>query len=227
MRSAVSSALALAEAEAPRAAFTVELGALERALEDADRDRVAVRYVRARRALVSSQPSDALLDAWERIATAWRAPVQIEAVEFRGRVGMIPIRLTGRDHDELFRACESVLSRGPRLYGELSIDGMAIVDRRGALSVRAMCAIAVLNARPRGQSSPEILRGRIGRIPFALRGPADRARALAQRYVPYVVRHMTVRTIAIECSVHEARASFSPAEAVALIERALDRRDPS
>jgi hypothetical protein len=202
-----------------------------------DTSRFEEMYVRTRRMLFARDfegaPSDALLDAWERVAVSYApirraapmpmpqphpVPPQPAVYEFEGRFEQTPVRLTGRTLDELDASCIQFTSAiDTRYVDDVMIGSQSVRNGPSYWDASALCSIAVLNASTRLSYAPVRATGSIEGVPFAVHGTRDAIDRVLRTHVPRLVRTLRVDDVTINGQTYRNGPSFWNAEQIVAI----------
>jgi hypothetical protein len=144
-------------------------------------------------------------------------------LEFRGQFDSVPVRVSGRNANELYRECmDLVASSGLEQARELWIEGRRIVRRDGSFAIDAACAMGVLNAVPAASDrGAPTLTGALDGIPFAIHAANEDAREIVRLYVPIMAAGMRVTRLAVAGEIFLSPEGWTADDIVSWLDRAL------
>jgi hypothetical protein len=227
-----------AQAESPNGRFARVAQRLAQeawqAHQSRDMSRFETIYVRARRTVAVSdghqQPSDALLDAWDRVVAVY-APMRRGAqpprpmpprpmppaqttYRFEGRFEQTPVSLTGRSLEELEAACLQFTSAiDTRYVDDVTIGNQAVRNGPSYWDAPALCSIVSLNATTQLRIAPTVT-GSIEGLPFSITGSREVVERALRTHLPRVVRGMQVDDVTINGRAYRNGPSYWSAEQI-------------
>jgi hypothetical protein len=228
--------------EAPSGQFARAAERLAREAQQAqyanDYSRFEGTYVRMRRLVMrgdrfSPEPSDALLDAWDRVVASYtplrygtpaplppppRPPPAPGADHLEGSFERMPVRLYGRTLEELEASCMQFTSAiDTSAVDDVTIGATRVHNGPSYWDARALCSMVVLNSSSRLYHVSSV-QGSIEGIPFHVGGSRDVIDRVLRTHLPRLLRGMQVDDVVVNGrSYRNSLAYWSTEQILALV----------
>lgn len=224
---------ALAAREAPDDPIARVSRRLANAAARHDQRRVERLYRRARRTLyrMHHEPSDRLLDAWDRVvvlrhrgrrhhgsyARPRPRPAPVASHSVQGTFERTPFRFVASSLEELDQQCLQFAGAiGTRRMDDVTIGSRRIHNAASYWDAQALCSLVVLNATPT-HGARRLASGSIEGIPFSVYGSPSEASWVLSTHVPRLTRTMRVDDLVIDGRSYRNGPSYWSPEQIASI----------